>query len=172
MSIARILLVQKRRLITIGQFRELSCCKAPEPAAQAASSSASAQRPSRIPTSLDWRDIQGHVSRMTGYLHAASIVPSYTDAVPLPGKTDYASMHTSFIIPGHLELEVDRLEVGANQDEIITDCSLEAEWTLRSEAVEGQNHEGMTGSRRYPRISFILAQFRNPGISWDILILG
>ena len=60
-------------------------------------------------------------------------------AVPLPGKTD-ASMHHSFIIPGHLELEVDRLEVGANHDdEIITDCSLEAEWTLRSdEAVEGQ----------------------------------
>ena len=39
-------------------------------------------------------------------------------AVPLPGKTD-ASINASFIIPGHLELEVDRLEVGANHDEIL-----------------------------------------------------
>ena len=80
-------------------------------------------------------------------------------AVPLPGKTDAS------INDGHVELEVDRLEVGANHDKIITDCSLEAEWTLRSEAVEGHNHEGMTGSRQYPRISFILAKFRNPGTS-------
>ena len=70
-------------------------------------------------------------------------MPVLPAVVPLPGKTD-ASINASFIIPGHLELEVDRLEVGANHDEIITDCSLEVEWTLRSEAVEGHNHEGMT----------------------------
>ena len=56
--------------------------------------------PSRIPASLNWRDIQTHVSGMTGYLqHHPYIVPSYTvmpvsPAVPLPGKTD-ASMHHS-----------------------------------------------------------------------------
>ena len=91
-------------------------------------------------------------------------------AVPLPGKIDRRidqCNNASFIIPGHLQLEVDQLEVGANHDEIITDCSLEAEWTLRSEAVEGHSHE-----RRHDGIKTISQDIIYPrqiSESWDIL---
>ena len=75
--------------------------------------------------------------------------------------------NASFIIPGHLELEDDRLEVGVNHDEIIADCSLEAEWTLRSEAVEGhiqpRRHDGIK------TISQDIIYPRQISESWDIL---
>ena len=108
------------------------------------------------------------MSAECGYLqHPYTAVPVSPVAVVLSGSLGSRTHHQH---PCHslLVLEVAG-RVGANpDDEIITDCSLGAVWTLRSEAVEGHNHEGMTGSRRYPRISFILAKFRNPE-SWDIL---